>query len=151
MSSKYEYPDFCASAYRKVIDMDFSPNYMKMFNDIDSAVGILRGMTGDVSGYNNFLNLLRKLTFCNVSKREGKLLVILLGYYLGKHRILYFSGKWNNKEYVQSIIDNKNDIRKRDLEYLKRKLIEYFTTQFNKFATELSDDILDALKERNLL
>lgn len=151
MSSKYEYPAFCTSAYRKVIDMDFSPNHTKMFNDIDSAVGILCGMTGDVSGYNNFLNLLRKLTFCNVSKREGKLFVILLGYYLGKHGILYFSGKWNNKEYVQSIIDNKNDIRKRDLEYLKRKLIEYFTTQFNKFATELSDDILDALKERNLV
>ena len=151
MSSKYEYPAFCASAYRKVLDMDFSQNDMKMFNDIDSAVGILRGMTGDVSGYNNFLNLIRKLTFCNISKREGKLLVILLGYYLGKHRILYFSGKWNNREYVQTVINNENDIRKRDLEYLKRKLVEYFSTQFNKFATELSDDILDALKERHLL
>ena len=84
MSSKYEYPAFCASAYRKVLDMDFSQNDMKMFNDIDSAVGILRGMTGDVSGYNNFLIRIRKLTFCNISKREGKLLVILLGYYLGK-------------------------------------------------------------------
>ena len=68
-----------------------------------------------------------------------------------KRRILYFSGKWNNKEYVQTVINNENDIRKRNLEYLKRKLVEYFSTQFNKFATELSDDILDALKERHLL